>query len=165
MPVAVRTLTAADWPLWRDLTLRALAADPDAFRPTLAESLGQPDEFWQEMVGPTAEHERFNLWVATADGEPVGRLFASIDEDFTTVYVGAMWVDAGQRGQGVGKDLMAAAIEWGRQLGVTRSELWVTDANAAATAFYAARGYEPTDDTQFLREGSDLVVRKMQLTL
>lgn len=165
MGLTVRKLTAEEWPIWRDLTLQALAESPDSFRPTLAESQDQPDEFWIEMVVPTVEHERGDLWIALGEDVPIGKLFASIDADFTTLYVGAMWVTADRRGTGVGTKLIDAALAWGRGKGAVRSELWVTEANRAAARFYHSVGYRPTDDTEMLREGSSLVVRKLAMAL
>lgn len=165
MPVTVRRLVASDWRLWRDVALQSLADSPDAFRPTLAESKDQPEEFWRRAVAPIVEHERSNLWIAVNGDDPVGKLFARIDEEFTTVYIGAMWVAPDLRGAGVGRCLMQAAEEWGKDSGVTRSELWVTATNQAAVHFYESLDYLPTDDTQMLREGSRLVVRKLQKTI
>jgi GNAT superfamily N-acetyltransferase len=58
-----------------------------------------------------------------------------------------------------------AAEEWGKDRGVTRSELWVTEANQAAVHFYESLDYLPTDEIQMLREGSELIVRKLQQTI
>lgn len=162
MPVTVRFLAASEWPLWRDVFLRSLADSPDAFRPTLSESRDRPDEFWRDMVEETVEHEHSNLWIAVNSDEPVGKLFARTDEELSSLYIGAMWVAPDLRGAGVGKSLMQAAEAWGADLGVTRCELWVTMANTAAVRFYESRGFLPTDDTQALRNGSQLLVRKMQ---
>ena len=87
--------------------------------------------------------------------------FARIDEEFTTVYIGAMWVSPHARRLGVGDALLAGALDWGRASGTNRAELWVTEANAAAVGFYESHGFQPTDDTDVLRHGSDLVVRKL----
>ena len=165
MPVIVRLLAASEWALWRDVSLRALADSPGAFRTTLAESIDQPDEFWRGTVVPTVEHERCNLWIAVRDSNPVGKLFARIDEELTTLYIGAMWVAPDRRGAGIGRRLIQAAEEWGKDRGVIRSELWVTEANHAAVHFYESLDYLPTDDTQMLREGSNLVVRKLRKTV
>jgi GNAT superfamily N-acetyltransferase len=165
MPVTVRLLAASEWPLWRDVSLQSLADSPDAFRPTLAEAKDQPEEFWRGTVVPTVEHERFNLWIAVSGDDLVGKLFARIDEGLTTVYIGAMWVAPDLRGAGVGRRLMRAAEEWGQGSGVTRSELWVTETNQAAVRFYESLDYLPTEDTEMLREGSQLVVRKLQKTI
>lgn len=165
MAVAVRLLAASEWPLWRDVFLRSLADSPDAFRPTLGEAEDQPEEFWRGMVEATVEHERSNLWVAVNGNEPVGKLFARIDEELTTLYIGAMWITPDLRGTGIGRRLMEAAEGWGKDCGVARSELWVTEANQAAIDFYESVGYVATDETQMLRAGSTLVVRKLQKVL
>jgi GNAT superfamily N-acetyltransferase len=165
MPVTVRLLAASEWPLWRDVSLQSLADSPDAFRPTLAEAIDQPEEFWRGTVASTVVHERCNLWIAVSGDDPVGKVFARIDEEVTTLYIGAMWVAPDLRGAGIGRRLMHAAEEWGKDSGVTRSELWVTEANQVAVHFYESLDYLPADDTQMLREGSRLVVRKLQKTI
>jgi GNAT superfamily N-acetyltransferase len=165
MPVTVRPLAASEWPLWPDVSLRSLADSPNAFRPTLAESEDQPEEVWREAVVATVEHERSNHWIAANGDNPVGKLFARIDDALTTVYIGAMWVAPDLRGAGIGRRLMQAAEEWGKNSGVTRSELSVTEANQAAVHFYESLDYPPTDNTQMLREGSELIVRKLQETI
>ena len=165
MPVIVRLLAASEWPLWRDVSMQSLADSPDAFRPTLAESRDQPEDSWREAVVSTVEHERFSLWIAVNGDDTIGKRFARIDEEHTTLYLGAMWVAPDLRGTGIGRRLMQAAEEWGKDRGVTRSELWVTEVNQAAVHFYESLDYLPTDDTQMLREGSRLVVRKLQKTI
>jgi GNAT superfamily N-acetyltransferase len=76
-----------------------------------------------------------------------------------------MWIAPDLRGTGIGKRLVHAAEDWGKDRGVTRSELWVTEANQAAVHFYESLDYLPTGDTQPLRAGSGLVVRKLQKTI
>ena len=89
------------------------------------------------------------------------QIAARVDEELTTVYIGAMWVAPQHRGVGAGRALVDAAARWAVSLGATNAELWVTEANESAVRFYESLGFAPTDDTQFQREGSDLVVRKM----
>ena len=89
-------------------------------------------------------------------------LFGRIDEEYTTLHIGAMWVAPEVRRHGVGSGLIQAAIEWARGLGVSRAALWVTDGNAEAMAFYQGHGFQPTDETDTLRPGSDLTVRKLR---
>lgn len=163
--VTVRLLAASEWPLWRDVTLRSLADSPDAFRPTLSEAQEQPEEFWRRMVAATVEHRRSNLWIAIDGDDAIGKLFAGIDDELTTVYIGAMWVAPDLRGEGTGRGLMHATERWGKDNGVNRSELWVTETNRAAVRFYESLDYLCTNATQTLRKGSELMVRKLQKTI
>ncbi len=161
MTVHIRTLNAGEWRAWRDLRLRALADSPDAFRPMLDEEQAHSDEFWEDIVGSTADHPRGNLWIAELDGRGVAMAFSSIDEEYTTVYAGAMWVAPEVRRTGIGGALLGAVVEWGSESATERAELWVTEANTAAVRFYESHGFTATDDIEALREGSDLVVRKL----
>lgn len=161
----VRTLQTGEWPLWRQLRLDALSDSPDAFRPTLEDEQDQPDEWWADIIGTTVEHSRGGLWVAEIDCVPVGILFARVDEDVTVVEIGAMWVRPLVRGNGVGSGLLEAALDWARSCSVRRAELWVTESNFAAVSLYERHGFELADDTQPLRSGSDVIVRKMQAAI
>ena len=160
MEVIVRTVGGEEWPLWRDLRLRALTDSPDAFRATRQEESSQPDEWWAEIIGATAEHPRGGLWIATVDGQAAGMLFGRIDPGHTTLQVGAMWVAPEVRGHGVGSSLLETALVWAKALGVSVAELWVAEGNSEAAAFYQRHGFQPTDETDALRPGSDLTVRK-----
>ena len=161
MNVMIRTIGGEEWPLWRELRLRALTDSLDAFRATLEEESSQPDQWWAEIIGTTAEHPLGGLWIATVDGEAAGILFGRIDPGHTTLQVGAMWVAPEVRGHGVGSSLIKAAIDWAKSSGVSVAELWVTEGNSEAAAFYESHGFQPTDETDALRPGSDLTVRKL----
>jgi GNAT superfamily N-acetyltransferase len=165
MKVVIRTIAAGEWPVWRDLRLRALAEAPDAFRPTLEEESNQPDRWWSELIGATVEHPRGGLWVAWADDEAVGMLFGRLDEEYTVMEIGAMWVAPDVRRQSVGTGLIEAAIEWARGLGVSVASLWATEDNTEAVAFYRQRGFQSTEVTNTLRPGSHLTVRKLETDL
>ena len=159
--MTIRAIGGEEWQLWRSLRLRALADSPDAFRATLEEEINQPDEWWAEIIGVTAEHPRGGLWTAELDGEAVGMLFGRIDREGRVLSVGAMWVSPNVRRLGVGDGLLQAAFEWGREAGVRRAELWVTEGNSIAQSFYTHAGFRPTPETQPLRKGSPLTVNKL----
>lgn len=162
MSVTIRTIGPEEWPVWKQLRLRALTDAPSAFRATLEEESAQPDHWWSALIGETAEHPRGGLWVAWFQGEPTGMLLGRIDEQHTELKIGAMWVAPAVRRLGVGSALIQSAVEWARKLGVPVASLWVTEENAEAVAFYQRHGFEPTDTTDVLRPGSHLVVRKLE---
>jgi len=48
--IAVRVLDESEWPLYRDVRLRALAESPDAFTATLADEAARDDQFWRDRM-------------------------------------------------------------------------------------------------------------------
>jgi GNAT superfamily N-acetyltransferase len=165
MNVTIRAITAEDWPLSRDLRLRALADHPDAFRSTLEQENEQPDEWWAEGVEATVGNPRSELWVARLEGAPVGVVFGRVDEEYATLDIRAMWVAPEARRQGVGSDLIQTCVEWGRARGALAASLWATEENTGAVAFYERHGFRPTDETEALRPGSHLTVRRFETVL
>ena len=158
----VRTLQVGEWPLWRQLRFDALSDSPDAFRPTLDEEKEQSDDWWIDMIDSTVEHPRGGLWIAEMEQDPVGMCFARTDTDDTVVEIGAMWVRPAARGRGIGFGLLTAALDWAVSRGVRHAELWVTESNAAAMSLYERYGFRRMTETQALRAGSGVTVRKMQ---
>ncbi len=155
----VRTLTADAWEVWRDLRLRALMDAPEAFMSTYGEEAAKPDSFWQDVVAATAAHERGNLWVADVDGVPVGQAFGRLDPDGASVHAFAMWVSPEARGQGVGRLLLEAILDWGREAGASLADLWVTEGNEAAEELYRRTGFEPAGERAALRDTGRFVIR------
>ncbi len=163
--MAVRTLETGEWEVWRDLRLAALADSPDAFLSTLAEESGKSDEVWTDVVAATAAHQRGNLWVAEWEGEPAGMGFGRLDPELLLLTIAAMWVDPFARGKGLGMELLEAMMDWGRDLGAERAELWVTDGNTPAERLYERAGFSPIGTPAPLREGSDLTVTRLVAAL
>ena len=163
--MTVRNLAADEWRLWRDLSLRALADSPSAFRATLERERDQPDDWWAEIVGSTVEHPRGGLWVAESHQRAVGMLFGRLDPECDVLEVGAMWVAPRSRRNGVGERLIRVAMDWAREMGATRCELWVTEENAIAGSLYRNVGFRPASATMPLREASALTVRKLTAEL
>lgn len=92
-------------------------------------------------------------------GDPVGA--ALVSPVFSTtkgapgVFVSDLWVAAGQRGQGLGRRLLAAVAAFGRdRWGATFVKLTVYTDNEPARAFYRHLGFciAPKDRTLLLAE-------------
>lgn len=165
MKPTVRRLRAADWKQWKALRLRAVAESPNAFSMTLEDETARSDAEWADVVARTVRHPRGNLWFAEISEEAVGMMFGRITEDRRLLELGAMWVAPEARRIGAGRLLLDAAFEWARDSGATEADLWVTEANESAVAFYEATGFKPTRETKALREGSPLRIRKMLMKL
>ena len=99
----------------------------------------------EETYLPVAE-----TWVACHQGEPIG--FISLLDDF----IGGLFVAPGQQGRGVGRKLIAHALE---RKGKLSLEVYVE--NRQAVRFYTGLGFtevsrRPTDDDGFPFENARL---------
>jgi RimJ/RimL family protein N-acetyltransferase len=87
------------------------------------------------------------VFVAEADGRVVGRLSLGRDQHPASRHVAdlGLMVDAAYRRRGIGRALLATAVEWARATGIRKLELHVFPWNEAALALYEQFG--------FVREG------------
>jgi len=105
-------------------------------------------EFWaaqkkdlREKYLPQAES-----WVAIEEGEIVG--FISLLGD----YIGGLFIAPNYQGRGIGKKLVAKALETRKTL-----EVGVYKKNVAATSFYKACGFEYVNE-EFQPETGEIVL-------
>lgn len=157
MNVEVRSTTAADWSLLRDLSLRALADSPDAFRTTLEEAQAFTEGVWRQRAEGSAP-----TLMVLEDGRGVAMGGVFKPPDSAVAYVWGMWTGPEVRGRGYAAGLLADLVNWcrDRDFGV---RLRVTEGNEAARRLYVAHGFQPTGVREPLREGSELRVEEMQL--
>jgi len=77
-----------------------------------------------------------------------------------------MWVRPERRGQGIGRQLVAAVAEWAAALDIDQLLLHVTEGNDGAARFYASAGFVETSDApEPLREGSGAMTQTMRLVV
>ena len=157
MNVEVRTITADDWPLLRDVSLRALADSPDAFRTTFAEAQALTEDFWRQRAEGSAP-----VLVVLEDGRGVAMGGVSTAPDSTVAHVWGMWTSPEARGRGYAARLLTDLVTScrDRDVGV---RLHVTEGNQAARRLYTSHGFTSTGAREPLREGSALEVEEMQL--
>jgi diamine N-acetyltransferase len=91
------------------------------------------------------------------DGDvPVGFLMWGRDPADGSHWIGGVVVDAAKQGQGYGRAMLAAAVEFLRRLpGCTQIALSYQPENAVARALYASLGFVETGE----REGDEVVAR------
>lgn len=154
----IRRVRPDEWQAHREIRLRALEADPDAFGDTLERALTDDDEAWQRR----ADRPDGMAFVAvTDDGRFVGMANGgpAPDPEFAAVY--GMWVAPEARGQGLGGALLDAVEGWARDAGYRLIGLGVTTTNAAAIRLYTANGYADLGERMPLRDGTDLEIQLM----
>ena len=138
------------------LVRRAEPRDADALV-ALGRDVGAEPEGWLITTGGwrTAGEERRYLkairrwehaavFVAEVDGQVVGRLSVSRDQHPASRHVAdlGLMVAADRRGQGIGRGLLEAAVDWARAAGVTKLELHVFPWNEPALRLYERFGFE-----------------------
>ncbi|HEY8866994.1 MAG TPA: GNAT family N-acetyltransferase [Solirubrobacteraceae bacterium] len=102
-------------------------------------------------------YEHAAVYVAEDEGEIVGRLSVARDRHPASPHVADLGVivAASHRGRGVGRALLAAAVEWARVAGVRKIELHVFPWNEPAIRLYERFGFEREGyrKEQYARDG------------
>lgn len=142
--IEMRILTPEDWPVWRDLRLKALAEAPYAFGSQLADWQGKGDRVsrWRDRLALPGS---YNV-VAVLDGEPVGMASGVPGGDGGAVELISMWVDPVARGRGVGDRLIDSIVRWAGRTGAGQLRLDVVEDNSAAIALYRRNGFRLTGE-------------------
>jgi len=117
-PFTVRPFERHEWPLLRELRLRALADAPDAFARTVEEEQDRPDAEWaRQLALSTASDDQLSL-VAERAGRGVGLAYTRLDPVARdTAHLFSMWVAPEARRLGVGRALVAAVASWAQAHG------------------------------------------------
>ena len=149
-PYQIRALNEADWPVVRDLRLRALKDSPDSYRPTLEEAIAEPESYWRAWAA--GRPGAFQAFAAFEGDHPVGLVSGGRREDGAG-HLGAVWADPATRGQGLGRALVETICQFLESAGCTRIELDVTEGNPAEH-LYRSLGFTRTGASHPLREGS-----------
>ena len=150
-PLTVRLLRREEWETARDVRLRALRSDPDAFIATFEDEAAFDDDLWRARM----DSDQFGA----VDG--AGRSFATAalvipDDDPAVRELVGVWVDPDARRGGVGKELIALALDTARSAGVASVRLWVLEGNHAAQALYELLGFAFTGErTRFVGAPED----------
>ena len=138
----IRRVESDDWEQLRDVRLRALESDPDAFLETVEDARTYPDERWRERARPS---EHAVTFVQEQDDAFDVMVSVFVDDDGETVHLVGMWVAPDLRGSGVARELVEYVIEWSRNHGRARVVLSVEAGNARAARLYEKCGFVELD--------------------
>lgn len=164
--VTVRRIRPGDGPPLREVRLRALETDPDAFATTYDRAVSRGEEVWEQSAASASSGDEEIIFVAEADDAflAMAGAFTSPEEPSTRHLYG-MWVAPEARASGLGTRLAEEIEDWSRTVGAEEIELWVVEANHTAVRLYERAGFMPTGETQPLPSNPDLVEMKMRLDL
>jgi ribosomal protein S18 acetylase RimI-like enzyme len=148
-----------EWKKVRDIRLRALEMDPDAYGQTLEKAATHDEAHWRTRADP-----------------PDGAAFVAVDDEgrFVGMASGApapnrptsaglfgMWVAPEARRKGIARALIDAVETWARAAGFATIGLGVTTTNDAAIELYEDVGYSDTGERFPLRDDTELVIQIM----
>ncbi|GAA3145476.1 putative GNAT family acetyltransferase [Kribbella aluminosa] len=141
-------LGADDWPIAREVRLRALKDSPTAYIADYEEEVTVGEDRWRERF--TRMH-----WVVARDTAWIVGMASSVRVAGRPPYerhIESVWVDPRYRRNGVLRFILAqlAAAE----PAVTEWRVWVLDTNTVARQVYDRLGFSPTGERQLLADGS-----------
>ncbi len=142
----VRRVRAGDGPAIRELRLRALRADPDAFASTLEREEAYTDEDWREWAAEDVAGPAGATFLAFLAGAPVGLVGGYRSADDGRFRIVAMWVAPEARRRGIGRRLLDAVEGWIAASGGDAAWLAVADRAPAARRLYERAGYAETGE-------------------
>jgi GNAT superfamily N-acetyltransferase len=135
-----------DWPVLRAVRLAALTDAPEAFGSTLERELAFGDTDWQVRAAASAAGSERGTWLAREGDDVVGIVGGYVEGD--AVELVSMWVMPKARGTGIAGSLVGRVLDWARDVGVSRVDLWVVRGNDRAQRCYESAGFELTTDHQ-----------------
>jgi GNAT superfamily N-acetyltransferase len=112
----------------------------------------------QIVAGYASGHDpaREAAWIAEVDGQRAGCIFC-VAGDEATAKLRILLVRPGGRGHGLGDLLVGACLEFARQAGYSRMQLWTNDVLSAARRIYLRHGFTLTAREPHHSFGVDLV--------
>ncbi|MEV4533501.1 helix-turn-helix domain-containing GNAT family N-acetyltransferase [Asanoa sp. NPDC049518] len=114
--------------------------------------------------GAGADPTREALWIAEADGEPIGSIMCVADDEHTA-RLRILLVEPAARGLGLGRRLVDECLRFARRAGYRRMVLSTYDAMAEARRIYQRAGFH-LDRAEPVHEfGADLVDETWSLDL
>jgi GNAT superfamily N-acetyltransferase len=137
--ITVRVLDGSDWPLYRDVRLRALEESPASFSARLADEADQDEQFWRDRM------DRAHRLLAERDGRPQG--IASLGPYAAEPSAGeifGLYVVPEARSTGVSWRLVEAAAALASREGHQQLYYWVGIDNGRAIGFAKNFGFRST---------------------
>lgn len=147
-PVRIQRLYEADWEQFREIRLRALRQDPQAFSTTAAEAAQLSEAEWRASL-------RARAAFVAEDGVRLVGLVSGIaaepsesGDHADAAELISMWVDPDYRGRGIADQLVETVVAWAVAEGYTRVRLCVIEGNSAAERLYRRHGFHSTGERQ-----------------
>lgn len=168
--IEVRAIHADEGHLLRAVRLAALSSAPGAFLETYDEVAADDEETWAaRAAASTGDGDQLILLALDGD-EPVG--MAGIARDIgqrrrhrATLW--GVWLQADQRGRGIGRRLVQGALDWARERDVRAVYLEVVENEDPSWSLYGRLGFVRREVDPFGAhvDGRDIALERLVLVL
>lgn len=144
------TLTADDWERYRNIRLRALREEPQAYLDTYEQKLLDPPEKWKQRIEEAAAGRAY-LYFAEKSGSLVGMIGAFFKGDQSKATIAGVFVAQEARGQGIGKLLMQTILNnLMKRPGLKVITLSVNTKQIVARTMYERMGFAKKEQINFI---------------
>lgn len=140
--MSTRILGPADVATYREIRLEALRGDPHAFCSTLERESAFDDATMVERL--TSYDGRPGAVIVDDTPRPAGMVGVGLDVAGDVATLWGMWVRPDARRTGLGRRLVAGAVDWAEAHGAAALDLWVVVGNGSAIALYERCGFAAT---------------------
>ncbi len=143
-PLDIRPIPPDDADRYRALMLEAYASHPDAFTSSVDERRALPIAWWTRRLdgGPSAPERLLGAFVGERLAGSIGVGFDAREKARHKATLFGLYVPAPDRGRGIGRRLVEAAIDLARaRPGIRVLQLTVTEGNDGAEALYRSCGF------------------------
>lgn len=166
--IAIVTLLPSQWQQYKDLRLRSLKEEPQAYVATYEETAQLPDDFWIKQLEEASAEQTQWLLFAKQGNNLVGIVGGFIKDKKDTALIILLYVANAVRGQGVAKKLMNHLISKIKQnTSIKKLEAGVNPEQTAALNLYGSLGFKVVKKfKEILGDGRehDSYVMKLLLT-
>lgn len=108
--IEIVSLRPEEWQLYKELRLRALKEEPQAFGSTYEENLNHPDAYWKQRLEDSFKKDTQWLLFARLNNQLIGMIGAYLEKEDQAEVI-AMYVMPETRGKGISKLLMKELIK------------------------------------------------------
>lgn len=122
-------------------------------------------DYVEKYVRKFHEHHdenKENLWIAEADGKPVG-MIALVRVDDISAQLRWFLIEPGMRGRGLGYKLMNTVMDFGREKGYKHVFLWTVSILEAARTLYKRFGFRLTESKPNDSWGGELLEERWDM--
>lgn len=161
--IRIVKLNADQWEIYRDIRLKGLQEDPQAFGRSYDEEIKYDKEKWVQRTG--GEYTR----VAMENGEAIGTMSAYVAEQngAKVAHIVGVFVAKKARGRGVGSKLLAEILKKLKENpDIKKVELSVNKDQVSAVGLYEKFGFKIIGEDSFkMGDGKEHEEYKMGLDL